>query len=51
MPLLVVLIGHCCRDVIGCQNVKVVVIGDWLLFFIRLLFVWRLHLRSCMSHL
>ena len=31
MPLLVVLIGHFCRDVIGCQNGKVVVIGRLLI--------------------
>ena len=31
MPLVVVLISQFCRDVIGCQNVKVAVIGQ--LFF------------------
>ena len=41
MPLVVVWIGQFCRDVIGRQNVKVVVIGQLLLllFLIRLLFV------------
>ena len=41
MPLVLVLIGQFCRDVIGRQNVKVVVIGRLLLllFSIRLLFV------------
>ena len=41
MSLVLVLIGQFCRDVIGRQNVKVVVIGRLLLllFFIRLLFV------------
>ena len=39
MPLVLVLIGQFCRDVIGRQNVKVVVIGRLflLLFSIRLL--------------
>ena len=42
MSLVLVLIGEFCCDVIGRQNVKVVVIGWLLLFFIRLLFgfVW-----------
>ena len=31
MSLVLVLIGQFCRDVIGCQNVKVVVIGRLLL--------------------
>ena len=43
MSLVLVLIGQFCRDVIGHQNVKVVVIGQLLLllFSIRLLFVCR----------
>ena len=41
MSLVLVLIGQFCRDVIGRQNVKVVVIGQLLLllFSICLLFV------------
>ena len=41
MPLVLVLIGQFCRDVIGRQIVKVVVIGRLLLllFTIRLFFV------------
>ena len=48
MSLVLVLIGQFCRDVIGRQNVKVVVIGRLLLllFSIRLLFVCRFRLRS-----
>ena len=33
MPLVLVLIGQFCHDVIGRQNVKVVVIGRLLLLF------------------
>ena len=53
MPLVVVWIGQFCCDVIGHQNVKVVVIVVLLLFSICLLFVevCQFHLRSCMSHL
>ena len=53
MSLVMALIGHFCRDVMGRENVKVVVIGRLLLllFSIRLLFVRRFRLRSCMSRL
>ena len=41
MLLVLVLIGQFCHDVIGCQNVKVVVIGRLLLllYLVRLVFV------------
>ena len=49
ISLVLVLIGQFCHDVIGRQNVTVVVIGRLLLllFSIRLLFVCWFHLRSC----
>ena len=56
MPLVLALIGQFCRDLIGRQNVKVLVICR-LLFVVavvldlRLLFVCRFCLRSCMSRL
>ena len=53
ISLAFVLISQFCRDVIGRLNVKVVVIGRLLLllFSIRLMFVCRFRLRSCMSRL
>ena len=56
MPLVLALIGQFCRDLIGRQNVKVLVICR-LLFVVavvldlRLLFVCRFCLRSCVSRL
>ena len=53
ISLVFVLIGQFYRDVIGRQNVKVVVIGRLLLllFSVHLLFVCRFCLMSCMSRL
>ena len=39
MPLVVVLIGQFCRDVIGCQNMKVAVIGRLLFAFFLFFFL------------
>ena len=48
MSLVLVLIGQFCRDVIGRQNVKVVVIGRLLLLlFFDTSFVYPLSYSSC----
>ena len=53
MPLVMVLIGQFCNDVIGCGDLKVAVIGWFSCFIVKFqsinFKVCRFCLRSCMS--